>query len=63
MAQVRAVVWSKDTRSIPAAPDEGMEITGWPVATVARGRIIIEDGSLHAEPGTGRYIEAAVPRT
>jgi exodeoxyribonuclease VII large subunit len=26
MAQVRAVVWSKDTRSIPAPPDEGMAV-------------------------------------
>jgi exodeoxyribonuclease VII large subunit len=29
MAQVRAVVWSKDTRAIPAAPDEGMQIAAF----------------------------------
>jgi exodeoxyribonuclease VII large subunit len=29
MAQVRAVVWSKDTRSIPAMPDEGMQIAAF----------------------------------
>lgn len=29
MAQVRAVVWSKDTRSIPAQPDEGMQIAAF----------------------------------
>ncbi|HEX7938453.1 MAG TPA: exodeoxyribonuclease VII large subunit, partial [Gemmatimonadaceae bacterium] len=29
MAQVSAVVWSKDARSIPAAPDEGMLITAF----------------------------------
>ena len=29
MAQVRAVVWSKDTRSVPAAPDEGMLIAAF----------------------------------
>jgi exodeoxyribonuclease VII large subunit len=29
MAQVRAVVWSKDARSIPAAPDEGMTIAAF----------------------------------
>lgn len=28
-AQVRAVVWSKDTRSIPAMPDEGMQIAAF----------------------------------
>jgi exodeoxyribonuclease VII large subunit len=29
MAQIRAVVWSKDTRAIPAAPDEGMLIAAF----------------------------------
>lgn len=29
MAQVRGVVWSKDTRAIPAAPDEGMMIAAF----------------------------------
>lgn len=29
MAQVRAVVWSKDTRAIPAPPDEGMQVAAF----------------------------------
>jgi exodeoxyribonuclease VII large subunit len=29
MAQVRGVVWAKDTRSIPAPPDEGMQIAAF----------------------------------
>jgi exodeoxyribonuclease VII large subunit len=29
LAQVRAVVWSKDTRNIPAQPDEGMQIAAF----------------------------------
>jgi exodeoxyribonuclease VII large subunit len=29
MAQIRGVVWSKDTRGIPAPPDEGMLISAW----------------------------------
>jgi len=29
MAQIRGVVWSKDTRAIPAAPDEGMLISAF----------------------------------
>ena len=29
MAQIRGVVWSKDTRAIPAPPDEGMLISAW----------------------------------
>lgn len=29
MAQIRGVVWSRDTRSIPAQPDEGMQIAAF----------------------------------
>jgi exodeoxyribonuclease VII large subunit len=29
MAQIRSVVWSKDTRAIPAPPDEGMQIAAF----------------------------------
>ena len=29
MAQIRSVVWSRDTRAIPAAPDEGMVIAAF----------------------------------
>lgn len=29
MAQIRAVVWSKDTRAIPAPPDEGMTVAAF----------------------------------
>lgn len=29
MAQIRSVVWSKDTRGIPAQPDEGMQIAAY----------------------------------
>jgi exodeoxyribonuclease VII large subunit len=29
MSQIRSVVWSKDTRSIPAPPDEGMQIAAF----------------------------------
>lgn len=29
MAQIRSVVWSKDTRAIPAPPDEGMLVSAF----------------------------------
>ncbi|KAG1677362.1 hypothetical protein FOA52_010741 [Chlamydomonas sp. UWO 241] len=35
---------------------EGMKIKGRVVATVSRGRLLWEDGKLHAQPGTGRFI-------
>jgi len=29
-------------------PYEGVEITGWPITTLVRGRVIVRDGSLEA---------------
>ncbi len=37
-------------------PYEGWEVTGWPVMTMVRGTVVVEDGELKAEPGLGRYI-------
>jgi dihydropyrimidinase len=40
-------------------PLEGISYRGWPVATVARGELVAQDGKLLGEPGRGRFI----PRT
>ena len=40
-------------------PFDGMEVTGWPVATVVRGGVVMRDGELPGEPsGTAvRFVE------
>ena len=37
-------------------PYEGIEITGWPVLTMVRGRVVMRDGELLAEKGFGSYL-------
>lgn len=37
-------------------PYEGMEVTGWPVATLLRGRVAMRDGVVQSEPGQGRFL-------
>ncbi|SFB63765.1 dihydropyrimidinase [Rhizobium sp. NFR07] len=37
-------------------PFEGMEVQGWPVMTMNRGDVIVENGELKAERGRGRFI-------
>lgn len=37
-------------------PYEGMELTGWPVMTILRGRVVMKDGQPVGPP-TGRYLE------
>jgi dihydropyrimidinase len=42
-------------------PYEGRTVTGWPEIVISRGRIIISDGTCHAEPGSGQFL-ARQPR-
>ena len=35
---------------------EDWEVTGYPVLTMLRGNIMVEDGNLFAKPGIGQYI-------
>jgi len=37
---------------------EGWEITGWPVLTMVRGEVVMEDGEITGKPGYGNYIPA-----
>jgi dihydropyrimidinase len=42
--------------AIDYTPYEGMEVTGWPVATLRRGEVVMREGKVQAPPGTGRYL-------
>lgn len=42
-------------------PYEGMTVTGWPRTVISAGRVIVDDGVLNAEPGSGRFIPRSTP--
>jgi len=42
-------------------PYEGREVRGWPEIVVSRGRIVVEDGVLDAERGSGRFLVRGTP--
>ncbi len=42
------------------SPYEGWEARGWPVLTMLRGTIIVENGELKARPGLGKYLPLSV---
>jgi len=69
-------IWDPDRRvtitagllhdNVGYTPYEGREITGWPSTVIRRGQVIVHDGKLTAERGSGRFIhrphlEAAEP--
>ena len=43
-------------QAIDYTPYEGLEVTGWPVATVRRGEVVMQDGRVQAEPGSGQFL-------
>ena len=41
-------------------PYEGRELTGWPVQVLSRGRVVVRDGQLQAERGSGQFVPCAL---
>jgi dihydropyrimidinase len=39
------------------SPYEGMRVCGWPILTMVRGRVVMQQGRLLAEKGWGQYVE------
>jgi dihydropyrimidinase len=60
------VVWDPEERRTVAGSQlhsradysvyEGREVHGWPIVTVSRGEVLLEDGRITARPGRGRWI-------
>jgi dihydropyrimidinase len=47
-------------------PFADRRVRGWPVTVLSRGRVIVDDGKLYGEPGSGQFLarsggEAARP--
>jgi dihydropyrimidinase len=41
---------------IDYTPYEGLEVQGWPVATVRRGEVVMQDGRVQSAPGSGQFL-------
>lgn len=37
-------------------PYDGLELVGWPVATLSRGQVVVQDGEFRGQAGNGRFI-------
>lgn len=43
------------------SPYDGWEVRGWPVATISRGEVVLDDGEIRAAPGRGRWLRGGRP--
>ncbi|MDQ0392957.1 dihydropyrimidinase [Labrys monachus] len=60
------VIWDQDREitvthallhdGVDYTPYEGMRIRGWPVTTISRGEVIVDDGRILGMPGRGRFV-------
>jgi dihydropyrimidinase len=41
-------------------PYEGRKLRGWPVTVLSRGRVVVEDGMLAAQRGSGAFLPCAL---
>jgi dihydropyrimidinase len=41
-------------------PWEGFEVTGWPLKTILRGRLVFDQGEVLGRPGDGQFLNRAL---
>src|SRR6266446_9866283 len=54
--KVRAV----DLHETDYTPWEGHDIFAWPVVTILRGKVMVENGRYFANPSDGRYLKRKI---
>ena len=52
----RTVTVADQHDAMDYSPYEGMDLTGWPVTVITRGKRVIDNNALVASPGQGRFI-------
>lgn len=57
----QVTIWARDLHSnTTCSPYNGRQVTGWPVATILRGRILTRDGRLVAAQPAGEFLPRAL---
>ncbi len=70
-ADADLVIWDGDKEvtieasalhdNVGYTPYEGRKVRGWPVTVLSRGRVVIADGKLSVEPGSGEFVAREKP--
>jgi dihydropyrimidinase len=60
---IKRKVRLEDLHESDYSPWEGHEITAWPVMTLLRGKIMVENGKFMGDPKDGKYLKRAIPKS
>ena len=60
---IKRKVRLEDLHESDYSPWEGHEITAWPVMTILRGKIMVENGEFRGDPKDGKYLKRAIPKS
>jgi len=55
------IAWENLHDDVGYTPYEGRKIRGWPLTVLSRGRVVVEDGEMKAERGSGQFIPREKP--
>jgi dihydropyrimidinase len=58
--QRRGKVRSEDLHETDYTPWEGHDIFAWPVMTILRGAIVVDNGRFQGREGAGRYLKRKI---
>jgi dihydropyrimidinase len=57
----RRVIRKEDLHETDYTPWEGHEVAAWPSMTILRGKIVVENGELHAALRDGQFLQRKIP--
>ncbi|MDC0400351.1 amidohydrolase family protein [Alphaproteobacteria bacterium] len=60
---IKRKVRLEDLHESDYSPWEGHEITAWPIMTLLRGKIMVENGKFMGDPKDGKYLKRAIPKS
>jgi dihydropyrimidinase len=58
---IKKTVTVEDLHETDYSPWEGHPITAWPVVTLLRGKVMVENGEFRGEPTDGHYLKRSIP--
>ncbi len=56
----RGKIRAADLHETDYTPWEGHDIFAWPVTTILRGKVMVQDGEYFGRPGDGRYLKRKI---